>query len=114
MSADNGIYILQTNLPPMKIGNFYINQYGKYEFRVAHCQVIDDIYYSDIYLPILFGDSPVFFDIEKANEYAKEMEKNICYLEYGTQTIYLDKYFPNIKPETARIALDCYIGAKHI
>lgn len=41
MSADNGVYILKTPARPIKNGNLYTNQHGKFEYRVAHCQAID-------------------------------------------------------------------------
>jgi len=59
MSADNGVYILKTHKPPIKDGNSYQNQNGS-EFRVAYAQAIDNVDYSDLYLPAIFGDSQVY------------------------------------------------------
>ena len=79
MSADNGIYILQTAGP---------------EFRVAYQQNIDDIYgnFSDDsfqwqgdpeVMYSYFGDAPVFSNLEAALDKAEELSYDIDYLEYG-------------------------------
>lgn len=79
MSADNGIYILQTAGP---------------EFRVAHQQCIDNIYgnFSDESLrwqgdPEMmleyFQNAPMFSNLEEALDKAEELSYNYEYLEYG-------------------------------
>lgn len=79
MSADNGVYILQT--------------YGP-EFRVAYAQAIDNIYgeFSDETLHwegnldamhSVFGKSRVFTDIEDAFDAAQTMSFDYDYLEDG-------------------------------
>jgi hypothetical protein len=79
MSADNGIYILQT--------------YGP-EYRVAHCQGIDSIYgkfNDDTFhwdgdpemILEYFAEAPVFTDVEKALDFATELSYDYEYLEYG-------------------------------
>lgn len=79
MSADNGIYILQTAGP---------------EFRVAHQQNIDDIYgnFSDESLrwqgdPEVmldyFQNAPIFSNLEEALDKASDMSYDYEYLEYG-------------------------------
>lgn len=79
MSADNGIYVLQTKGP---------------EFRVVHCQNIDEIYgeFSDDTLKWLgnpemilhfFGEATVFSNIETALDFAEELSYSYEYLEYG-------------------------------
>ena len=79
MSADNGIYILETDGP---------------EFRVAHHQNIDEIYgnFSDVsfqwqgdpeIMYKYFHDAPVFSSREKALDYAAELSYNYDFLEYG-------------------------------
>ncbi len=108
MSADNGIYILKTPAPPVKNGNYYTNQ-GKKEYRVAHCQAIDNIEYSDLYLPCYFGDSPVFDNYEDALELAVQIEKDLEICEYGICDIEKDCYFPNMSSEEARFALHSYV-----
>lgn len=117
MSADKGIYILRTNKPPLKEGGFYVNQHDQYEYRVAECQAIDNIEYSDLYLPILFGRSKVYSDKDSAWQEARRMYDDIMnsgfpILEYGISSIIKDKPFPNITPDAAAKALDCFVGAK--
>lgn len=79
MSADNGIFILETFGP---------------EFRVAPCQNIDAIYGNfndDTFhwdgdgemILEYFAEAPVFQDVEKALDFATEMSYNYEYLEYG-------------------------------
>jgi hypothetical protein len=79
VSADNGIYILQTKGP---------------EFRVAHQQGIDNIYgeFSDESFQwkgdpemILeyFQNAPVFSNLEEALDKAADMSYDYEYLEYG-------------------------------
>lgn len=79
MSADNGIYILQTAGP---------------EFRVAHQQGIDNIYgeFSDDsfqwqgdpeMMYNYFQDAPMFSNLEEALDKAADMSYDYEYLEYG-------------------------------
>ena len=79
MSADNGVYILQT--------------FGS-EFRVKHCQGIDNIYGKfndetfhwdgdDEMIREYFADAPVFNNLEEALDKAEELSYDIDYLEYG-------------------------------
>jgi hypothetical protein len=123
MSADNGIYILKTPRPPKKVKwrEFegkdvfaYENQHGKYEYRVAHCQAIDNIDHSDLYLPVYFGKSPVYHDHAPALQDAILLAKQYEVLEYGICDVEKQCYFPNMKPETAEKALDCYEGAEPV
>lgn len=115
MSADNGIYILRTRRAPIKRGNTYENQHGKFEYRVAHCSAIDNIDYSDLYLPLYFGNSKVFHSPDEAFAEAQrkvsEIENGGWFTEYGICNLNKDCYFPNMTAETARKALDCYEGA---
>jgi hypothetical protein len=79
MSADNGIYILETKGP---------------EYRVIHAQNIEEVYgnFSDdsfrwqgdpeVMLEY-FSNAPVFTDEKKALDYAIELSHNYEYLEYG-------------------------------
>jgi len=116
MSSDNGIYILRTPAPPIKNGNSYTNQHGKFEYRVAHCQAIDNIDYSDLYLPLYFGNCKVFDILEKALSLAEQISKDIkengYFTEYGICQIYKNIHFPNMTSKAAQEALDCYVGAK--
>lgn len=83
MSADNGIYILQT--------------YGP-EYRVAYCQAVDNIYGTYCvenfsYLPNpegiveYFGKAKVFTDLEEAWDFALALEDDIDYTEYGVSLL---------------------------
>lgn len=79
MSADNGVYVLQT--------------YGP-EFRVAHAQDIDSIYgeFDEVaerwtgdgdLIRHIFGESEVFTEIEAALDKAEVIAYDYEYLEYG-------------------------------
>lgn len=79
MSADNGIYILQTRGP---------------EFRVGYHMAIDNIYgnFSDesyrwqgdpVVMTAYFQFDRMFSDLEQALDYAEELSYNYEYLEDG-------------------------------
>lgn len=83
MSADNGVYVLQT--------------YGP-EFRVAYAQAIDNIYEgfddgSSHWLPdldamkIYFGKSSVYLTLEEALDAAEKIAYDYDYLEDGVCVI---------------------------
>lgn len=83
MSADNGVFVLQTKGP---------------EFRVTYAQGIDNIYgkFNDETLHWegnmdcmmdYFGHSEVFLNIEDALDKAEELSYNYEYLEYGVCVI---------------------------
>jgi hypothetical protein len=95
MSADNGVYILQTEGP---------------EFRVAYQQSIDNIYgnFSDDtfqwqgdpeMMLEYFEDAPVFSNLEEALDKASEMSYDYEYLEYGICVItdFKDWNFNNLR-----------------
>lgn len=97
MSADNGIYILQTN-----------GENG-FEYRVAHLQAIENLYYSDpsgdeIYMWLFFRNAPRFFTKELALLCAQELETEILnddfcpILEYGVSILEVNKKFPSERP----------------
>lgn len=109
MSADNGIYILKTPARPIKEAGSYINQHGKFEYRVAHCLAIENIDYSDLYVPLLFGDSPVFDNEEKAMELAIKLANDCPILEYGICQVSKHYPFPNMTSSEAKKALDSYV-----
>lgn len=113
MSADNGIYILKTPSYPIKKDNCYTNRGSYYEYRVAYAMAIDNVDYSDLYLPALFGNSPVFQKEDEAWNYAKQLEEDCDYLEYGICLIEKD-FYPNITSRAALKALDCYVGAEPV
>lgn len=99
MSADNGVYILKT--PNFKTGHT--------EFRVAHCQAIENINYPGEevkYIKMYFGKSKICkSQIEALTEaqriYDQLNEDGFC-IEYGIQTIELEKEFPNKELQTKR------------
>jgi len=109
MSADNGVYILKTPARPIKTGNCYTNQHGKFEYRVAHCQAIDNIDYSDLYIPLLFGNSAVHRNRDSAMELAVRILDELDICEYGICTIEKENYFPNMTSEEAQKALNAYV-----
>jgi hypothetical protein len=95
VSADNGIYILETKGP---------------EYRVAYHQNIDEIYgnFSDEsfhwqgdphMMMEYFGDAPVFSIIEEALDRAEEMSYDYEYLEDGICVIsdFKDWDFNNLR-----------------
>ena len=95
MSADNGIYILQNR---SRVG-------FETEFRVAHCQSIDNIYdpeLGDCYIVANFGSSAVFPNARLAQTEAEklyeEWTKGGAPVEYGIKVIeqFSDKRFPKI------------------
>lgn len=97
MSADNGIYILQTK-----------DENGVLEYRVAHLGAIENLYYSDpsgdeVYMWLFFRKSPLFYDKNDAYEWAKEIEKEILdddfgIIEYGIVLLEVNKSFPKTRP----------------
>ena len=91
MSADNGIYILQTDGP---------------EFRVQHCMAIENINWNDdagdytedqdVWIKnarVIFKNAPVFTDEDKAAAFAVKCSKEYSILEYGVQPIKIDRKF---------------------
>ena len=99
MSADDGIYILQTGSGDKK------------EYRVAHCMAIDNISCPDLedaYTVLLFGKSEVFTDITMAQNKAFQLFKTYSKygpIEYGISTITLRKTFPGMSIEEAKEAI---------
>ena len=98
MSADNGVYILETPMND-KTGN---------EYRVVHCQNIEDIYWdakattfaAEIQPRMLkekFGEAEVILDQDVARNEAFGLAADIeadSVLEYGIREIIHDKPFP--------------------
>lgn len=99
MSADNGIYILQTE-----------SQNGGDEFRVAHLQAIDNISWDeDLGLHTdnldkqiknardMFQGAEIFKTedqaFQKARDLAKEIDEDGGYLEYGISSILIPRVF---------------------
>jgi hypothetical protein len=91
MSADNGIYILKT--PNFKTGHT--------EFRVSHCQAIENIDYPGEevkYIKMYFGKSKIYKSqieaLTEAQRIYDKLEEDGFIIEYGIQTIELNREFP--------------------
>ena len=97
MSADNGIYILETKHPKNP---------NKYEYRVAHLQAVDNVdwdenlkkYTDDPDIIIknarnMWGGCHVFTSKTKALEAAAKIEQETTILEYGISFIRIDRVF---------------------
>lgn len=101
MSADNGIYILQTIRTRKKENMCWVKTAPYHVYRVSHAGAIDNfdwykknqLYNLGSYMKDVWGSSPVFDDKVKALEYASQMEKDIPILEYGIRTIKTDYIF---------------------
>lgn len=93
MSADNGIYILQTRGP---------------EFRVAHLQAVDNVYYCwdgnsgdttddpDVWIVnarSMWYNCEVYINEDEAWEKARKLQEEIDYTEYGISKIEIDREF---------------------
>ncbi len=95
MSADNGIYILKTDGP---------------EWRVAHCQAIDSVFYknpegNNYVLLDYFEKSPVFSRQLLAEKFAgllyeELMHDDIPICEYGIVSMQINRPFPEPKSNT--------------
>lgn len=91
MSADNGIYILETAGPEFRVTHAMAidNIYGKFDDDTAHWkgdmnQIVD-----------YFCESEIFHTFEKAMEYARNLSKGYAYLEDGICYIsdFKDRHF---------------------
>jgi len=85
MSADNGIYILES----------------KDGFRVTHAQAIDNLWWpgnklNPVQLKKYFGECKVFKSLKEAYSKAKNIKYQVGYVEYGISFIegWEDKDFP--------------------
>jgi hypothetical protein len=107
MSADNGIYILKTRT----IGTDMI---PTSEYRVAHAQAVENIYYDVAtgrnlkhFIPQegfrYFGRSPVFSSEGEALKHARKIEGEIEILEYGICSLdHAEQYFETFSEEEMR------------
>lgn len=114
MSADNGVYILETNIK---------DSFEK-EYRVAHATAVENIEWSDkiyddkeitfgdCYLVLLFGCSKIYnkkdSQIEAFQIYEDIIRSDFPICEYGISVIVLDKEFPNMTYEEANTHLQNY------
>jgi len=112
MSADNGVYILKSRTPMVPQNDTsWVQPENEYEYRVAHCQAIDNIDYSDLYLVVYFIRSKVYLTYEEALARAQEiydgiMDDDFCpIVEYGISTIAGEREMPNMTFEQAQDAL---------
>lgn len=95
MSADNGIYVLQT-CKAVSSGDI------KYEYRIAHAQAIDNFdYYENTsteklkeYMVDIWGDSKVYGNRRDALQAAHELADGYEILEYGVRVIKTNYIFP--------------------
>lgn len=102
MSADNGIYVLET---PTKNGA---------EYRVAHCFSIDDLNYFEpdtkeahAMEVFLFGESPVYNNAHDAMKAAIILHNDVKYTEYGICCLNVrNNPFPTISLEDAKNILN--------
>jgi hypothetical protein len=76
MSADNGVYILETKGP---------------EYRVAYAHAIENIFNDAGMIREYFDESEIFFTRKKALDKASEIYDNVKYTEYGV--VVIDTYF---------------------
>jgi len=90
MSADNGIYILQSP------------KNDQYEFRVIHAQAIDNLEwepdrdgFNTAELKRYFGEATVYDDEDEVWKVARRMSKDYVILEYGISKIVLPFEFPS-------------------
>ena len=94
MSADNGIYILETSGP---------------EYRVSHMMAIDNLNWDDEKKDFsndpdvmienareMFVRAPVFFDKEEAERFAFQEAEDYPFLEYGISSIKINRKFQKI------------------
>jgi hypothetical protein len=113
MSADNGVYILKSRAPMVKSddGWGWVHPPHGHEYRVAHCCAIDNLDYSDLYLPLYFGRSKVYIDQKEAVKEAERiydeiMESDFPIVEYGISFVESDKEYPRMTVEQAEDAVD--------
>lgn len=97
MSADNGIYVLETNTETA----------GVTEFRVSHLQAIDNIAWDclkhectddedvRIFNARRMWTGPVYKNREDAMKYAQELSGEFDILEYGISSIRINRDFGN-------------------
>lgn len=99
MSADNGIYILQTLRNRQRDEKGWGPKCAPYPvYRVAETSAIDNLQWYERYQPYnvgaylwdVWGDSPVFESAKDALKYAQELEVNTPVLEYGISLIARD------------------------
>jgi len=88
MSADNGIYILET---PRESGEGF-------EYRVIHAQAIENIFNDEedgnaVQIIEYYGDSTIFNTMDESLREAHRLYKDYEWPEYGIQSISLPHCF---------------------
>jgi hypothetical protein len=81
MSADDCVAILETSVYP---------SWGVREYRVQHCQAIDNVAISPYYAFLYFNKSEMFDTLTDALSYARKLESSVGPTEYGI--IKISKY----------------------
>ena len=103
MSADNGIYILVTTDMHKWVNEYTTHNMtpdGIKAYRVAHAQTIDSLHYHEKRqkynlgwcMDQFFGNCPVFYNEDEAYDYAKRLEADIGYTEYGICLLDFERY----------------------
>ena len=96
MSADNTIIVLVTNSTWEHKPNGYSVRVPPYRvYRVAHIQAWDNYdwylenqpYNLGAYLMQCFKNAPAFRNEDEAMNYAKKMQEEIHFVEYGIQVV---------------------------
>lgn len=105
MSADNGIYVLESPLYGVANGERVVTPLC--EYRVIEAQAIENIHYykdgplCDAEIVRYFGRSVVFYGKALALLHAHGMEEKCEILEYGVSIIRLFVPFPSMTIEEA-------------
>lgn len=113
MSADNGIYVLETPRQAV-VGD----ELPSREYRVAHAQAIDNITFfkegplRDAELVAYFGRAEVLYNKTEALVKAHEEADKCSILEYGVNLIHWPTPFPILTVEEARKILKDYCEKK--
>lgn len=97
MSADTEIAILETIAFAPKMTK---------EYRIAKTSVsmMENLEYSDLFMPVIFGDSPVFESVKEAETFAATIAIGE-YIEHGIHTYLTDRFYPKIDPALCAQAL---------
>ena len=109
MSADNGIYVLET---PRQV--VVGDELPPYEYRIIHAQAIDNITYfpegplRDAEVVNYFGKVKVLYNKTEALVEAHELADKCTILEYGVSVIHWPTPFPILTVEEARKILKEY------
>lgn len=79
MSADNGVYILQTYGPEFRVAYAHgiDNIYGNFNDETSHWEGDPEMFLE------YFGKSKVFDNLEEALDFATNLSYDYEYLEYG-------------------------------